>query len=144
MHKNQHPSDSKTQLEIEKFILKKLKLESGKHTSLKKGAYVDIDGKNRAGYYEVYAHTGKLKPAQLYKVMNDAIKLFLAARNNKKRNKVIIFTDRIAEKQFTGLSWRAIALRELGIKTITFNKLSKLLIRKLKRDRALQARILIR
>ncbi|MCR4328333.1 MAG: hypothetical protein NUV53_02330 [Patescibacteria group bacterium] len=125
-----HSSDNKTQREIEKYILKKRKLNSGKSTPLKGSARVNIDGKDRKGYYEIYARTGRLRPAQFHKIMNDAVKLFLAARYNKKRNKIIIFTDEMAERPFTESSWRAIVLRELGVKTKVF-ELPKVLIKKL-------------
>jgi hypothetical protein len=76
---------------------------------------------------------GRPKGAQYHKVMNDAVKLYLATRHNKKNGK-IVFVDKVTQAQFTNQSWRALALRELGIKT-DFEKISSRLRKELKMAR---------
>ena len=119
--KNEHLSDASINREVEKFVLKKLRLHSAKNVNFF-GARVDLDGKNENGFFEIYSRIGETKVGGKRKVITDAVKLFLAARHNKKKNKTIVFIDKSVQKQFTeGKSWHVKALRELGIKTKVIN-----------------------
>ncbi|MDP1706756.1 MAG: hypothetical protein Q8L36_02960 [bacterium] len=140
--KKKHPSNSSVQLEIERFIIEKLRLDSGKHTKFS-DSYVDLDGKNEDGFFEIYAHIGELKVGSCRKIINDAVKLFLAAKFNKKKNKTIIFVDGSIEKRFKGNSWHSVVFREFGI-DIKIVKIPLYLEKKLKDAQIRQAKGIVK
>jgi len=68
-----------------------------------RGASVKIDGYSREKLVacEAYAHIGKLKPGQVHKVAQDALKLvYLDEKIGKKHKKVLLFADEQACKIF--------------------------------------------
>jgi hypothetical protein len=66
-----------------------------------------------------YAHTGKLKGAQLHKVKGDILKLILLERKpGGEWRKILCFADDSAAATARGKSWIAEAVREFGIEVI--------------------------
>jgi hypothetical protein len=80
---------------------------------------VDVDGLSHDPpvLVEAWAHQGPPKPAQKAKVMADAFKLVWIERRLFPRGarKIVAFADPSAAGHFTGRTWMAAALRELGI-----------------------------
>jgi hypothetical protein len=83
---------------------------------------VDVDGLSHDPpvLVEAWAHQGPPKPAQKAKVMADAFKLVWIERRLFPRGarKIVAFADPSAAGHFTGRTWMAAALRELGIEVL--------------------------
>lgn len=73
-------------------------------------------------FCEVYAHIGKMKPAQEHKVMHDAAKLRYAERLiGSPRRKLMVFADAVAAAPFLDKRWKGQALAEDGIEIIVLD-----------------------
>ncbi len=85
------------------------------------GFRVDVDGLSHDPpvLVEAWAHQGPPKPAQKAKVMTDALKLLWVERRFPGgTRKVLALTDTSAASHFTGRTWMAAALRDLGIEVV--------------------------
>lgn len=84
---------------------------------------VEVDGysANPPILCEAWAHYGKIKGSNPYKVMTDALKLIFAEKYlGKKYRKILLFSNEDARKPFVGTSWKAQFLRDYGIETKVF------------------------
>jgi len=117
-----HLSDSSAQREAESHLIdclnknQTLKLVS-QHCSLGNGVSVQLDGidVDKKVICEVFAHIGKLKPAQSRKVTSDMLKLLLVAKNlHGNWRKFLCFADKDAAKDFQGDTWRSKAITDFG------------------------------
>jgi len=91
---------------------------SKKRFELPAGGWLEIDGycESPRILCEAWAHVGRTKSAQKFKVMSDAMKLLYAASlgpHSEKR--IIVFADEEAASHFIGRSWMAQALKAHGI-----------------------------
>jgi hypothetical protein len=115
--------DSLEQREAEKVAIRLLGQQLGvaltpRRLPLPGGGRIELDGASDQPpmLAEVWAHQGPPKAAQKAKVMTDAMRLLLAARVLMTDPRLILaLTDHAAAAHFTGRSWMAQALRELGI-----------------------------
>lgn len=86
------------------------------------GIRVDVDGLSHDPpvLVEAWAHQGPPKPAQKAKVMTDALKLLWIERRlfPGGTRKVLALADASAASHFTGRTWMAAALRDLGIEVV--------------------------
>jgi hypothetical protein len=84
------------------------------------GSYAfEVDGASDAVLCEVYAHLGRMKPAQEHKVMHDAAKLRYAERLlGSPRRKVLVFADATAAGPFLDKRWKGQALAADGIEIV--------------------------
>lgn len=120
-----HPSDSTVQQEAEINILHALEVKLNCEPGLLrperiqiKNSHVELDGYNSdlGILCEAYAHIGKLKVAQTYKVINDAMKMLLVEKvTGKAFRKIIAVCDIEVEKQLSSNGWKSLALSEFGI-----------------------------
>lgn len=80
---------------------------------------LELDGACDTVLCEIYAHIGKLKPAQEHKVLHDAAKLRYAERLlGSPRRKLLLFADRLAAAPFLDKRWKAQALAADGIEIV--------------------------
>src|SRR5438034_9795404 len=86
--------------------------------------HVQVDGwseKHRI-LCECYAHQGSLKGGQPDKPMSDAMKLLLAEEMlGGEWRKIILFADEKAADSIQQGTWRAVALKQLGIEVSVFH-----------------------
>jgi hypothetical protein len=118
-----HPSNSEPQKKAElemRIILQKelgcnLKAETIRSST---GESMEVDGYSKPARVlcEIYAHFGRLKGSQPDKPLVDAIKMTLAEKwLGGSWRKIIAFADVRAASSFQNGSWRANAMRLLGI-----------------------------
>jgi hypothetical protein len=118
--------DSSEQREAEKVAIRILGEQLGvqlapRRLPLPGGGRIELDGVSDLPptLVEVWAHQGPPKAAQKAKVMTDAMRLLLAARVLMNDPRLVLaLTDHAAAAHFTGRSWMAQALRELGIEVL--------------------------
>ena len=120
MYQNQD-GNSSMQQEIEKSILKRLKMELNVD-ELESNRSLPLPGEPgvriRPDFYseqhkiigEIHSHLGKLKPAQQKKVAADILKLHLFDPDNKFR-KIYALCDKEEEEQLRGNGWLPAAIR---------------------------------
>ncbi|MGE5417450.1 MAG: hypothetical protein ACM3UZ_12005 [Acidobacteriota bacterium] len=123
-----HPSNSIVQQEAESIIIKALEQKLGFErgtlypANIKLGtALVKVDGYNEEHgiICEVYAHIGKLKPAQSNKSINDVMKMLLIERKTERHyRKIIVVCDSEAENQLKNNGWKALAIQEFGVEVM--------------------------
>ncbi len=120
-----HPSDSKPQTKAERKIIEKaseaLRCHLSTQTMRFRDGQVQIDGYSlRARVLcEAFSHQGVPVGGQLRKPLADALKLLFVEKQLKGRwRKVLAFADKEAARPFQKASWRAGALRSLGIKVV--------------------------
>jgi len=83
---------------------------------------LQVDGACDSVLCEIYAHLGKLKPAQEHKVLHDAAKLRYAERLlGAPRRKLLVFADPLAAAPFLDKRWKAQALVADGIEVIVLD-----------------------
>ncbi len=120
------PGDSTTQREAEAVILAILGERLGAKLTptriqLADQTRVEVDGASEDPpiLCEAWAHQGPPKSAQRNKVLTDALKLaFVGSLRTPRPRLVLALSDLEAAKPFTGKSWYAHALRELGIEVM--------------------------
>jgi hypothetical protein len=121
-----HPSNSEVQKRAEaemRVILQKelgclLKPETIRSST---GESMEIDGYSKPARVlcEIYAHVGHLKGSQPDKPLADAIKMALAEKwLGGSWRKVFAFADPRAASSFQIGSWRAEAMKQLGVEII--------------------------
>lgn len=82
-------------------------------------SYVTVTGFSRDPNVicEASARIGKMKTAQIDKIMNDSLKmLFLEQHLGRSFKKILAFIDEEAANKFTGNGWHGECLRNFGIK----------------------------
>ena len=68
---------------------------------------------------EIFAHIGKLKPAQSHKICADILKMMLFEKaNNVELRKMIVVCSDAIEEQLTGNSYVSEAIRQFGIEPV--------------------------
>lgn len=83
---------------------------------------LQVDGASDTVLCEIYAHLGKLKPAQEHKVLHDAVKLRYAERLlGFPGRKIIAFADAAAAAPFLDKRWKAQALAADGIEIVVLD-----------------------
>ncbi len=111
-----HRSDSSVQRAAEAPILAALGRSLG--VTFRQGTEIEIGGSwvkpdgvaaDGSVVAEVCARIGKLKPAHLDKVANDALKLIAIRDSHPDARLVLVFADGAAAASISG--WRAVALR---------------------------------
>lgn len=70
---------------------------------------------------EIHSHLGSLKSAQMDKISSDILKMNLFEKKQGKCEKFIIICSREEEKQLTGSSYVAEAIRQFDIKVIRYD-----------------------
>src|ERR1700690_1457285 len=118
-----HPSNSDVQKMAEVEMRVKLQEELGcnlKPETIRssKGESMEIDGCSKPARVlcEIYAHVGPLKGSQPDKPLVDAIKMTLAEKwLGGSWRKVFAFADASAASSFQIGSWRAEAMKQLGV-----------------------------
>lgn len=133
-----HPSDSVEQKHAESIIANELsnlmgvKLERNVVLNLDESKVnIDIFCESHLILGEIYAHIGKLKVAQSYKIINDTFKmLYIEKKLGKPFRKMIVVCDDEVYKALKNSSWKAKAISEFGVEiikveidTITKNKI---------------------
>jgi len=119
------PGQSKEQQEAEAYMIGKFSEELGHplkqdRFDLANSGYAKVDGVSESPpvLCEAWAHIGKVRSAQNDKVMTDALKLvFLERSVGKPSRKVLLLSDEVARKNFTGRSWGAACLAHFSIET---------------------------
>jgi len=124
-----HPSVSREQQEAGKTLVNALSLKLGvpleqeRTLDFGSGCTVKIDGysANPPILCEAWAHYGKPKGSQPYKIMTDALKLIFTEKClRKEHRKILLFSDEGARKPFVSKNWKAQFLREYSIETKVF------------------------
>ena len=122
-----HPSISAEQKEAEEaaltYLSKKWEIELNPAIIELGIAKVQIDGYNPSEkiFVEVYAGVGKLKPAQIKKVLADAFKLAAIERSGiygQSCQKYLCFIDQYALDCFGKKSWHYYAFEAFGIELV--------------------------
>lgn len=81
-----------------------------------------LDGACDTMLCEIYAHLGKLRPAQEHKVLHDAAKLRYAERLiGAPRRKLLVFADQAAARPFLDKRWKAQALAADGMEVVVLD-----------------------
>ncbi|HEX9429203.1 MAG TPA: hypothetical protein VF944_02405 [Candidatus Bathyarchaeia archaeon] len=120
------PGESKEQQEAERHIISQLSSDLG--LSLPSRWYtfdevrVAVDGASSVSQVlcEAWAHIGRPKTGQKFKVMNDAMKLlFIEKRMGGPRRKILAFADEEASRTFSSRGWHSACLRAFNIETHT-------------------------
>lgn len=127
MNKQRHPSDSSEQIQAQKEILSLINQEYHLSLTSKKilidNTFFQADGysENPPVLCEIYAHIGKLKSAQTYKINKDILKLLLIEKmSGKQFRKIIAFADEDAAHLFSASeSWYSKLKETFGIEIIT-------------------------
>jgi hypothetical protein len=142
-----HPSSSNEQQEAGIVLVNALSdhlgipLES-KVLELGGDCTVQIDGYSDEPpvICEAWAHIGKPKGSQPDKVMADAFKLLFCEKCLcKKFRKILLFSDEVVRKHFSGSKWQAECLREHNIEVIAL-QLPVALLNKIKKAQERQYR----
>lgn len=113
--------DSSEQREAEIWLVEQLAAKLGiklekRRKPLNGGSWVELDGLSEAPLVlcEAWAHIGKPKTAQKWKIMMDAFKLlFVNSLYSKVGKRILIFSDQKAASHFQGKSWMAQCLRRI-------------------------------
>ena len=83
---------------------------------------IQVDGACDTVLCEIYAHLGKLKPAQEHKVLHDAAKLRYVERLlESPRRKLVVFADAVAAAPFLDKRWKAQALAADDIEVVVLD-----------------------
>lgn len=117
------PGDSAEQREAETVMIALLSQRIGvelapEHLQLPEGGRLQLDGFSREPCVlcEAWAHLGEAKAAQKDKVTKDVLKLMYArSLLNTEARSILLFSDETAAKFLRGKSWRAQAMRSLGV-----------------------------
>jgi hypothetical protein len=125
-NKEIHPSDSTPQKDAEAemriFLQKKFGCDLNPETIRNTvGDSLEIDGYSKQARIlcEIYAHIGSLKGSQPDKPLADAVKMLLAEKwLGGNWRKVFAFADATSARSFQSGSWRADAMKHLGIEII--------------------------
>lgn len=120
--------DSSEQRSAERIILDAVGEHVGtrlkeKHYPLEGSAGMKVDGyaADPRILCEAWAHIGPAKGGQVHKVMNDALRLFLARSledDSLDCRAILAFWDKDAAARFQGKSWMAAALKRLDIEVL--------------------------
>lgn len=117
------PGDSAEQREAETVMIRLLSDSIGvalapEHIELPEGGRLQLDGFSREPCVacEAWAHQGEAKAAQKDKVTKDVLKLmFVRGLLKRDVRSILLFSDEAAAKFLRAKSWRAQAMRSLGI-----------------------------
>jgi hypothetical protein len=117
------PGDSLEQREAETAMVRLLSERIGidlkpEPIQLPEGGWLQLDGFSVSPRVacEAWAHQGEAKSAQKDKVTKDILKLmFIRAVTQTETRLILLFSDEAAAKFLRGRSWRAQAMRSLGI-----------------------------
>ncbi len=115
--------DSRIQREAERTMVAWLSEQLGvtlepERVKLSGGSHVRIDGtcSDPRMLCEAWAHQGRPRGAQHFKLMNDAMKMVAAARVLGDGTRMfLLFADEAAARPFRSGTWRAEALEDVGI-----------------------------
>ena len=126
---NSWKSNSEEQLHAEKAMIsileKQLSVQLEKNRKIilnqEHGIYIvpDVYSETSLIIGEIYAHVGKLKPAQSHKIANDILKMLLLEKSTGKcYRKIIAVCDKEVMKSTKGNSFLAEAIRQFEIDVI--------------------------
>jgi hypothetical protein len=125
-----HPSDSLTQLNIEKIAIDWLNVQLTSNLIMKtriemndSGVDVELDGYDPIKHIicEVYCGIDEIKAGQVKKVNSDAFKMILFEKVKYKDEycrKILLFIDEAVRCNFQSNSWYSFAFSEFGIETM--------------------------
>jgi len=111
------PGDSSVQQEAERWLISSLSRKLDVQLVKKKWtvgqSHMEVDGycPDPLILCEAWAHIGKPKPAQKYKIMNDAFKLlFIQRHTRRKHRRILLFACPDAAAPFKDGTWMSESL----------------------------------